>query len=128
MSNFKTETLLTTGIKSNGDLFKTSFTSYAFCERRNLVSLNLPDGCLAVYCEKNLLTTLKIPRSVREIWCNDNLLSELKIPNDVQLLRCENNPLKKLNLPSSLSYLRCDKELFDYDTCNIKRVDIYYEK
>jgi hypothetical protein len=57
---------------------------------------------------------------------NDGLVS-MDIPYGIRKLQCERNNFTSLEMPDSLEYLSCDKDLFDYDKCKLKAVDIYYE-
>lgn len=56
----------------------------------------------------------------------DRDLIFLEIPAGVVEVNCQRNRLKELHLPPSVMILTCDKELFDYDTCNLDDVTIYY--
>ena len=58
--------------------------------------------------------------------CTEMNLVELSLSEDVNLVVCKNNSLKSLKLHEGLNYLSCDKDLFDYDTCNVKHVHIRY--
>lgn len=73
------------------------------------------------------LTHLDIPEGTRIVSCSYNQLEHIDLPEGVCSFWARNNKFKELHFPKSLSHLECDKELFDYDKCDVEWVNIYYE-
>jgi Leucine-rich repeat (LRR) protein len=82
----------------------------------------------AIYCENKEITELYIAKDVRIAYCHNNLLTRLELTEGLLTLGCSNNLLTTLSVPESLTWLSCDKELFIYDECKVKQVNILYER
>jgi hypothetical protein len=80
-----------------------------------------------LYCDDIGATAIIIPLGVENIWCRNNKLTELELPEGIYTVVCNQNRLTSLNIPDSVETLMCDKDLFDYDTCKAKQINIYYE-
>jgi hypothetical protein len=59
--------------------------------------------------------------------CYDMCLTTLVIPEGEFNVYCRHNFLTELRLNKEINRVSCDKELFDYDTCQAKNVNIFYE-
>jgi hypothetical protein len=60
--------------------------------------------------------------------CAFENLKNLVVMNGAQDVHCEGNHLTHLDIPNSVEYVMCNKELFDYDKCEVMIVDILYEE
>lgn len=127
MRENKPEKKLALGIDAEGNKVVMPYVNHLFFEKKNLIKLDLPEMCKSLYCEGNLLTEIKLQYTMVEVWCFNNKIKELDVPHGVEDLRCEGNEITTLYVPSSVDWLTCDKELFDYDTCSVKQVNIIYE-
>lgn len=69
---------------------------------------------------------LLIDTSFNWVLTIDKNLVSLEVPEGVTIIHCNKNKLTTLIWPSTTHTVMCDKELFDYDNCEISHVDIIY--
>lgn len=99
---------MATGLDVDGEFFGfTINTKSLYISFRRLKELNLPEGLDILDCSNNYLTNLDLPNGIKYIYC-------------------ENNNLTSLIIPEGVKGLSSGKDLFDYDTCKVDSVNIYY--
>jgi hypothetical protein len=72
------------------------------------------------------LIKLEMIQTFDSVYCENNLLTELEVPDGTSTLWCHGNKLTSLEVPDTIEWLLCDKELFDYDSCNVEVAVIIY--
>jgi hypothetical protein len=96
------------------------------CYTKDLVELEIPEGCKYVSCEDNQLTELKLPEGCKYVSCEDNQLTELKLPEGCKYVWCWNNQIKTLNLPNSMEIVWCDLGLINLNDYKGKDIDFEF--
>jgi hypothetical protein len=100
-----------------------------FASDEKLSSLKVDENVHSLYCYKNnCLKEISLPQSIERAYIGFNNLEHIDIPHNMIRLDVRFNNLKEIKIPESLIWLSCDKELFDYDKCNIRVVEIYYQE
>lgn len=69
-----------------------------------------------------LLSTIKDTT----IFIESEDIKTLEIPDNISNVWCVNTNLTELVVPPSVKHLTCDKELIDYELCEVKNVNIVY--
>jgi hypothetical protein len=59
--------------------------------------------------------------------CQDDDLISLEIYEGAQDVHCAGNHLKNLTFPESVTSVICDPNVFEYETCKVPWVDVFYE-
>lgn len=97
-----------------------------YASSNDLISIKTQGDVHTLYCWNNNLTTLELPKKIQKLYCGKNNITTLALPNGIKVVYCHHNKLKELQLPDSLMNLRCDHDLFNYNTCKVRHVDIVY--
>lgn len=79
-----------------------------------------------LYAWSTEIISLNIPKWAHRVFCQDNEITFLHVPQGVLTLVCHGNNLVMLELPESVNYLSCDPDLFNYDECEVRTVEIQY--
>ena len=104
--------LIATGIDILGDRREFDCSSgYLWCDKRDLISITIPEGVVEAYCHHNLITELTLPKGIREVFCAANQLTELILPEGIKSVSCEDNKITLLDIPDSVIELWADKEV-----------------